>query len=325
MPVIEPVPSGTRRPFWSVMIPCFNSATLLARTLESVLAQDPGPDAMQIEVVDDASTADDPSAVVDKLGAGRVELFRQPRNAGAPANFTTCVRRARGEWVHVLHSDDVVLPRFYERYGAQLAACPDALMVGAQTITVDAEERYVGVTPPVAVDSRGYLIDAACTIATRHPLAAASAVVSRRAYETVGGFHPGLAHTNDWEMWTRVALAGHVAWVREPLALYRAHPDSDSSRLHRSTAYLDECEDAVDVIAGQFDEPDVRRRVRRGARRAVGGYAVAVGLELVERRDRRLALANAARAVRIDPSIRTWSRAAEVAGLAISSAVRDRR
>ena len=51
---IAPVPEWGRRPLWSVMIPTFNSAKYLRETLGSVLAQDPGPERMQIEVVDAA-------------------------------------------------------------------------------------------------------------------------------------------------------------------------------------------------------------------------------------------------------------------------------
>ena len=39
------------------MIPTFNCAGHLGEALRSVLAQAPGPDVMQIEVVDDASIA----------------------------------------------------------------------------------------------------------------------------------------------------------------------------------------------------------------------------------------------------------------------------
>ena len=52
-PEIPPLPDGESRPRWSVMIPTYNCAALLRQTLESVLAQDPGPEVMQIEVIDD--------------------------------------------------------------------------------------------------------------------------------------------------------------------------------------------------------------------------------------------------------------------------------
>jgi glycosyltransferase involved in cell wall biosynthesis len=81
-PTITPLPSDELRPLWSVMIPAYNCAQFLRETLQSVLAQDPGPEIMQIEVVDDCSTRDDPEAVVAELGRGRVSFFRQPQNVG---------------------------------------------------------------------------------------------------------------------------------------------------------------------------------------------------------------------------------------------------
>src|SRR6516164_9197119 len=86
-PGIEPAPESTARPLWSVMIPTFNCASYLRQTLESVLTQDRGPEQMQIEVVDDCSTKDDPEAVVRRIGQGRVAFFRKPKNEGAIANF----------------------------------------------------------------------------------------------------------------------------------------------------------------------------------------------------------------------------------------------
>jgi hypothetical protein len=44
--------------------------TIYEKHSASVLAQDPGSEVMQIEVVDDCSTEDDPKAVVEELGQG---------------------------------------------------------------------------------------------------------------------------------------------------------------------------------------------------------------------------------------------------------------
>ncbi|HEV2736566.1 MAG TPA: glycosyltransferase, partial [Longimicrobiaceae bacterium] len=93
---IPPVPAGEPRPLWSVMVPTYDCAAYLRRALESVLAQDPGPGAMQIEVVDDRSTRDDPEAVVREVGGGRVAFYRQARNVGHVGNFETCLLRSRG-------------------------------------------------------------------------------------------------------------------------------------------------------------------------------------------------------------------------------------
>ncbi len=323
-PAIDPVPDspdGARRPFWSVMIPCYNGDDLLARTLSSVLAQDPGPEQMQIEVVDDASSTGDPAAVVAAVGKGRVGFYRQPENIGAARNFSTCAQRSRGEWVHLLHGDDLVLPGFYARYRERIEQCPDAVMVGAQTLYVDAQERCVGITPPL--DTAGGCVPQADVVfATRHPLRFVSMVVRRDAYEKAGGFDPTLMHTNDWELMTRMAGLGPVAWVDTPLGLYRTHPDSDSNRLHQRTDYLDDCLRAVEIVSARFPDEDQRRQVRRAMIRFTSEYALDVGTGLVHQGWYRAAARNALRGARIDPSMHSWSRAADVLHAAVRGRLR---
>src|SRR4051812_8827347 len=107
---IASVPDGVRRPRWSVMIPTYNCARYLAETLESVLCQDPGPEQMHVEVIDDCSTVDDPQSVVDRIGRGRVLFHRNLENKGAVRTFNTCIQRSAGELVHILHGDDLVRP-----------------------------------------------------------------------------------------------------------------------------------------------------------------------------------------------------------------------
>src|SRR5690242_12222648 len=77
-PRIDPVPDDVGRPFWSVMIPTYNGTDYLREALESVLRQDPGPDQMQIELVDNCSTRNDPEIVAREIGGGRVACYRQP-------------------------------------------------------------------------------------------------------------------------------------------------------------------------------------------------------------------------------------------------------
>ena len=47
------------------------------------------------------------------MGRGRVSYFRQPRNMGITSNFATCLNRAQGRLVHLLHGDDCARPGFY--------------------------------------------------------------------------------------------------------------------------------------------------------------------------------------------------------------------
>jgi teichuronic acid biosynthesis glycosyltransferase TuaG len=98
----------------SVVVPCYNAAGTLERTLRSVLEQ--SHPVLELIVVDDAST-DRSAALVEALAAtdARIRLIRMPANAGAPAaprNLGT--RMARGVWVAYLDADDIWHPRKLE-------------------------------------------------------------------------------------------------------------------------------------------------------------------------------------------------------------------
>ena len=60
------------------MIPAYNRTQYLEKTLTSVLSQDPGAEEMQIEVVDDASTVDDPEPLVRRDSRRPGEFCSQP-------------------------------------------------------------------------------------------------------------------------------------------------------------------------------------------------------------------------------------------------------
>src|SRR5712692_12027908 len=82
-PAIRVLQVDDCRPFWSVMIPTYNPrADYLEETLRSVLQQDPGPEEMQIEVIDDHSSDDLAAQTVRRVGGGRVSFHAEPQNRG---------------------------------------------------------------------------------------------------------------------------------------------------------------------------------------------------------------------------------------------------
>jgi glycosyltransferase involved in cell wall biosynthesis len=276
-PAIAPVAPGTFRPFWSVMIPTYHCADYLAHTLRSVLEQAGSADEMQIEVVDDLSTKDDPELVVREHGHGRVSFFRQPRNVGPQANFTTCVQRANGHWVHILHGDDMVRAGFYAamRRGSEVE--PDVQAAFCRVITMDEDNGWIELSeressrPAVIPD----LID---RLAVFNHIMFPSIVVRRTAFEQLGGFHPDLFHAADWDMWKRIAARFRVWYDPEPLALYRIHTRSDTSRLMRTGANIADARRAIEIARGYLP-PARARNLTRKARLYHGLYAMEVARE----------------------------------------------
>jgi glycosyltransferase involved in cell wall biosynthesis len=231
-PIIFPRSDGCKTPDWSVVIPTYNCAKWLEITLPSVLGQAPEADRMQIVVVDDCSTKDDPAEVVARLGQGRVAFHRRSSNGGVVANFNTCLQLSRGSLVHLLHGDDWVLPGFYARVAAAAASNPKTGLFATRSFSVDENNaiislsrRYSELEQPT--HDPGSLLYG-------NQLLTPGVVVRRECYERQGGFRPDLVHCADWEMWLRQIAHEGVMVINEPLACYRVFPGNDTGRLSRT-------------------------------------------------------------------------------------------
>ena len=109
-----------------------------------------------------------------------------------------------------------------------------------------------------------------------------SIAVRRSTYEILGGFHPSLFHSADWDMWKRVALAVPVWYDPTPLALYRVHAQSDTSSLMRTGANIADARQAIEIARLYLPEHD-RDELTRRARLYHGLYAIEVAGQMAER------------------------------------------
>ena len=219
---IAPVVSENPRPMWSVLVPAFNCAAYLRETLDSVLCQDPGPDEMEIIVIDDHSTKDDPEQVVRECGGDRVRFIRQPENVGKVRNYETGLWQSRGRLIHQLHGDDRVRPGFYQTMRRLMDDNPEAGAGFCRSIYIDAEGKWLRITGPEQYDD-GIVPHFIDRIAIGQRLQTPSMVVRRQVYEELGGFDRRLNCMEDWEMWTRIAAFYPVAFCNQVLAAYRVH------------------------------------------------------------------------------------------------------
>ena len=223
-PEISPCLDSDVRPFWSVMIPTYNpSADYLEAALHSVLEQDLGPEQMQIGVIDDCSPGIDVAKLVEAVGSNRVGFLRHPQNLGMAGNWNSAVRRARGQWVHILHQDDLVLPGFYERLREGIEADEDLGAAYTQSFKIDGEGRRLGLLSLNPASTPSIVEDWMRNVFVVNTIMTPSIVVRRAAYEKLGGFRPEFRYSLDWDMWKRLAAAFPVWFDPTPLACYRRH------------------------------------------------------------------------------------------------------
>jgi len=267
---IEPLAADLTRPFWSVMIPIYNGREdYLRETLASVLRQDPGPEEMQIEVIDNCSTKFDPEPLVREVGGGRVTFHRQPENVGIVGNFNTCITRGRGHLIHILHADDTVIEGFYRRARAGIESNPDAAAAMCRTIFTDERGQWTGFAEPEA-PSR-CLLDTAFAMRQfiDQRIFFVTFVVRRSTYEELGGFRQVLPHCLDWDMWKRIALSKPIYYDPQPSGCYRMHDAADSSQLMETGRNVVEERQSIEISCALLPSEHAVR-LRSAAREAVG-------------------------------------------------------
>jgi glycosyltransferase involved in cell wall biosynthesis len=252
---ISPVPEEVSRPLWSVMIPTYNCADYLHQTLTSVLAQDPGVDIMQIMVIDDCSTKDEPEVVVEDLGKGRIEFYQKSQNFGYIRNFETCLSRSRGKLIHLLHGDDYVKDRFYQKMQLAFEKNPEIGAAFCRHVAVDEQDNQIWVSDLEQSES-GVLRDSLDRLAVRQRIQAPSIVVRRDVYEKLGGFDRRFSCCGeDWEMWVRIAAEYPIWYEVEPLAVYRIHSKSLSRMSTRTGADMQDLRMAIEMMKPYLPEP----------------------------------------------------------------------
>jgi glycosyltransferase involved in cell wall biosynthesis/peptidoglycan/xylan/chitin deacetylase (PgdA/CDA1 family)/ubiquinone/menaquinone biosynthesis C-methylase UbiE len=210
----------------SIVIPAFNAAETIDETLRSVAAQDGV--AWELVVVDDGSS----DATVEIVEGWterdlRVRLIRKA-HGGVSATRNAGLAAARGEWVCFLDSDDWLAPNALDRLLTLTRAHEGA------TVAVGAAARVTPSGGTWPYQSRD-MSDAFDVLASHCALVVHSALVRRDVVQELGGFDERLSSSEDWDLWQRIARAGHkFAQTDAVVALYRARPGSLSRQLPRA-------------------------------------------------------------------------------------------
>jgi len=257
LPRINLVSENVHRPFWSVMIPTYNGTKYLEQTLKSVLVQYPESEEIQIEVVDDCSTKDDPEELVRAIGQGRISFYRNPQNLGLLPNWDICIQRAKGYWVHILHQDDIVLPSFYEALKKGIQLEPTVGAAFCRHIYMDGDSHWQFLSD-IERKTPSILENWIEKIAVRQLIQFPSIVVKRSTYETLGGFCTEAASAADWEMWKRIAAHYPVWYEPQPLACFRLHSASESSRLIKLGENIADIRKSIEISKAYLPESTVK-------------------------------------------------------------------
>jgi glycosyltransferase involved in cell wall biosynthesis len=187
---------------------------------------------MQIEVVDDCSASNEAKAIVKEVGLDRVSFYRQPQRVGFVSNWNTCIERARGHLVHILHDDDFVAKGYYEEIRTLTNEYPECGLYATRSFLVDEGSvvtsvwpRYTDLESPEK-SARPFFYS--------NPLLFPGVTVRRTSYEMLGGFRMDLGFVADWEMWARINDDCTAIISPDVLAFHRVYTEHASNEYKRT-------------------------------------------------------------------------------------------
>lgn len=198
-------------PLVSVIVPTYNRAQLLRRSVMSVLAQTYRN--FELLIIDDCSPDDTPR-VMSEFSDSRIRYIRLEKNQRAARARNIGIDLARGEFIAFHDDDDVWL---IEKLEHQVAALREAsqeigLNISAYLRYFSDRVEYVGGQSRFeAMDFRKGPLSGFALIATPAWL------VRRECLQKSGGFDAGLRSWDDWELAYRLSKVCRFSHLEEPL------------------------------------------------------------------------------------------------------------
>ena len=238
-----------RAPLVSVIVPTFERREAVGRAARSVLAQTFRD--FELLVVDDGSR-DGTREAIGALG-GLVHYLWQP-NRGVAAARNAGLRRARGELIAFLDSDDRWLPEHLAVIVALMSRHPEAVLAS----TSPGYSRR-GRAPV----ERSWTVEPLPAMITR-PIAGfvSSTAVRRADVEALGGFDESLPTFEDTDLWLRLALRGPFALLPRRTALIGRTEGSLSLTAARDASHLAAVGRSLRRLEDRVGEPRVAAQVR---------------------------------------------------------------
>ena len=219
-------------PRFSVIIPLYNKAPYVRKTVESVLGQTFGD--YELIIVDNGSN-DGSHEIVAAFTDHRIKIVRLEENVGVSNARNKGVSLASAPQITFLDADDWWEPTFLEEMAGLIDRHPDAGIYGTGYYIVKNGKKRLA---PIGVDEGfeegeiNYCAVYAKTLCM--PLTSISVAMPRAVFDETGGFKPHLKLGEDFDLWVRIALKHRTVFLNKSLSNY----NQDVDVTYRGTHHL---------------------------------------------------------------------------------------
>lgn len=234
-------------PLVSICIPTYNRAGMVAKAIDSALAQSYSN--IEVLVVDNASQDNIESVIANYQDTG-LKFYKNKQNLGMYGNFNRCVELSKGEYIHILHSDDFIDSNFTKICVDFMESHIEVMMTfgSAQVLTINGQERKIAVSDHDMIfpAPEGFKM----ILEKDNPIVCPSVMMKREVYDSFGQYSCEYPYAGDFYQWLRISRNIDLAFVANAILFYRQGNHSESFQLLQKTpiGYVDFIKVYIQII-----------------------------------------------------------------------------
>lgn len=216
---------------FSIVIPTYNGAKFVEQALLSALRQTRAADEI---IVSDDNSADNTLTICKKY-ADKIKIYRNPDGPSGFVNgWNHAIAHAQGEYISILHQDDLLEPTFLEEIEKALSLYPDVKHLFVPCKYIDANNQILQEPDYCSGEIKKYTgreyINAYQQVGHPH-IHRCPGVVTHRDIFSVCKYREEAGHIADDDFFFRVGQYTDVVGILKPLASYREHKESETGHL----------------------------------------------------------------------------------------------
>jgi len=216
----------------SVVIPAFNAALYIEKTLQSTLKQTISVD--EIIIIDDGST-DNTCEVIQRIQKDypKIVLHTQ-KNAGASTARNKGIQEATSDWILFIDADDECSENLVETYLDKISEGTEAISA-IYTAYYQIDENSNIISPQLR-GKRLNAVEGFCDILIRNSIISPSGViVNKKRLNELHGFNTQIKYVEDVDLWVRLLDKNYsIEYIDRPLSFIRRHSNNITSSMGTS-------------------------------------------------------------------------------------------
>lgn len=228
-------------PLVSILIPLYNRRRFIGRSLDSII-EDPYP-AKEIIVLDDGLTDKSAEVVKEWFEAKKDRIvggfeFKSRGNRGICKTLNEMIIMARGKYITLLASDDLLLPGGIQARVDYLEKRNDKMAVFGDCTVIDSDDKliYESGIENLHHGRKKYLINDSLLgyeLVFHWGVPGPVFMARRETYDTVGLYDETLI-VEDWDYYLRLVSQSALGFIDYPVAAYRRHETNQVRMWSRS-------------------------------------------------------------------------------------------